>query len=351
MSPFRSVLRGAATLTATLTAALLAACGRDDSGWSVETDTGSAAVVTQGAGSAWPPFFAALQTAPYQTAFTGTRRVVLHRDGTTFDYIENVGADGTGRFAVEVPLVNTLPPELDPVLAAPLLAQRGRFGYRLRDPQVTDLGLLALNWDVQVIARDARVAGHTCWRLELRRRTPLTVHDVVYELAVDPRTGLVLAWRESDLAGVVRSEVEYSTLQYGGDTSGMDLRERDVAAVDLDLAQDLAQQVGAPVHVPTLAPPGFNLEEVELLSVPPAVTGGALDEWVKVVFTDGLERVHFLHRVDRTLSAPQAQPGALDLVTFGSWTFGLGTVNGVRVMAAGKVPSLYLEELVQTAVF
>jgi len=337
-------------LLAALAAAWTAAC--DDAGsWSVETDTGAAAVVTQGSGAALPPFLGAMRGAPYQTAFTGTRRVVLHREGATFDYIEDVGADGTGRFAVEVPLVSALPPEFDPALAAPLLAQRGRFGYRVRDPQVTDLAQLALNWDVHVVARDARVAGHTCWRLELRRRAPLSAHDVVYELAVDPRTGLVLAWREADLAGQVRSEVEYLTLQYGGDTSGMDLRERDVTAVDLDPTQDLAPQVGAPVHLPTLTPPGFALEEVELLSVPPAVTGGALDEWVKAVFTDGLERVHFLHRVDRTVALPQAQPGALDLVTFGSWTFGLGTVNGVRVMVAGKVPSLYLEELVQTAVF
>ncbi len=340
-------------------ALVAAACG-DNGAWSFSSSTGGdpngSSVVVQSSGAALPPFAAKMVSAPHRTVFSGTRRVILHRDAGVFDYIELVGADGQGRTAVEVPRVFRLPPELDPTIAQMLLAQRGRFGYRVRDPQVTDLARFALNWQVTVLARDTLIAGQSCWRLDVRRATPLATDDSVYELAVEPDTGLILAWRETDNLGNVRSEVEYLTFELGADVSAMDLHARDFGVVELDAGLDWSTQVGATVHDPVLAPPGFELEVVELLSLPavaspPGGPRGGLpgDEWVKFAFTDGFERVFFMHLVDRSASLPALTTSNVAHFTFGSWTFAVGRVRGCSVVAAGKVPAHYLAELIQSA--
>jgi len=348
-----------AALLPGLTGMLVAAGCGDNGAWSVSTSTGgdptASTVVVQNAGSSLPAFFVRMPTAPYQTAFFGTRRVALHRDGGVFDYIERVGADGQGRTAVEVPQVFRTPVEFDPAFAQMLLEQRGRFGYRVRDPQVTDLARFALNWEVTVLARDTPIAGRSCWRLDVRRVSPLSLDDSVYELAVEPGTGLVLAWRETDSLGNVRSEVEYLTFELGADVSAMDLRARDFGVVELDPALDLTTQVGAPVHAPTLPPPGFELEVIELVTLPAAApnpggpVGPAAEQWVKFGYTDGFERAYFAHLVDRAASLPAPTTSNVVHFPFGSWTFAIGSVDGCTVIAAGKVPGQYLGELIQTA--
>jgi hypothetical protein len=340
--------------------ALVAASCGDNSAWSVSSSTGGdpagSLVVVQSSSGVLPAFFAQMVSAPYTTAFFGERRVVLHRDAGVFDYVEAVGADGHGRTAIEVRQLYRHPPELDPTYAQMLLTQRGRFGYRVRDPQVTDLALFALNWEVTVLARDTLIAGQSCWRLDVRRAAPLSNDDSVYELAVEPVTGLVLAWRETDFGGNVRSEVEFLTFELGADVSTMDLRERDFGVVVLDGALDLSTQVGAAVHEPELCPPGFEREVIELLTVPVTApppsgnTGGTTaDEWVKFAYTDGFERVFFMHLVDRAVSLPAPSTSKIVHFPFGSWTFAVGPVNGSSVIAAGKVPPQYLAELIQSA--
>lgn len=281
--------------------------------------------------------------APYNTAFRGTRRVQLHRNGDTYDFIEDVGADGQGRIAVEVPSVSQVPPQLDPVLAPLYLVQRGLFGYRVRDPHITDLALFAANWRVDVLSRDVVVAGQHCWRLDLRRVVALAAVDLRFEFDVEPRTGFILAWREYDTTGVLFGDVAFQTFEFGGDVTGMNLRERDVVALDLDPQGDLSAQVNAPVRVPSLPPPGFELEEVE------QVTAGPNEDWIKFVYSDGLERTLFAHRLDRTQSAPLPVISTLNHVPFGAWTFSFGEIERVRLVATGKVPARYLSELVQSA--
>ena len=346
--PLRSLCLGGALFAA--------GCG-DEGAWSISSSTGgdpdAPLVVVQSSGATLPAFFTQMVSAPYATAFLGLRRVILHRDAGVFDYHELVGADGRGRTAIEVGQVLRHPPELDPTMAELLLAQRGRFGYRVRDPQVTDLARFALNWAVTVLARDTPIAGQTCWRLDVRRTNPLSSDDSVYELAVEPATGLILAWRETDMLGNVRSEVEFLTFELGADVSAMDLRARDFDIVELDPSVELSTQVGAPVHEPTLAPPGFELELVELVTLPaPGLpSGGATgDEWVKFAYTDGLERVFFMHLVDRSVALPAPRTSNILHFPFGSWTFVMGEVRGTSVIVAGKVPAQYLAELIQSAV-
>lgn len=341
-----STRRGPFTPLLSLLVAGLFACG-EGTGWSASSENtlgDGGEVVSQASQGNLPPFFDRVVAAPYATAFRGTRRVVLRRDGETFDYLEEVGADGTGRFAVEVPQTQALPPGLDPTLTTLLLEQRARFGYRVRDPHITDLAVFAANWRVTVRSRDTVVAGHPCWRLEVERVTPLAPVEARYELDVEPRTGLVLGWRELDTTGLVHAEVVYQTLTFGADVSAMDLRDRDVVAVDLDPLGDLAAQVGAAVHMPNLPPPGFVLEEVELLTL------SATEEWLKFVYTDGFERAYFLHAVDRTQAAPAPSTSHVAHAPFGNWTFALGQVQDVDVIVAGKVPAQYLADLIQSAI-
>lgn len=322
-------------------------CCGDSSTWSASTSTGPDAgggVVVQASSGAWPAFFDRIVTAAQTTAFRGTRRVVLIRGGEVFDYLEDVGADGTGRFDVVVPHVYQFPAGLDPVITPILLENRGRFGYRVRDAWVTDLGVLALNWRVSVLSRDLIVAGHPCWRVQLERLYPLATVDVRYQLDVEPRTGFVLGWRESDTQGQLSAEVVYQTFEFDGDVSTMALRERDLAAVELDPLGDLTSQVGARVYVPSLPPPGFVLEAVELVTLSPG------REFVKFAYTDGLERAYFLHQVDRSQASPQPSTSVVNTVPFGKWNFALCRVSGVEVVVAGKVPEHYLLELIQSAI-
>lgn len=344
VAPCRALRLAGALFGAAVSA--LAGCG-DHSEWSAETEHqlgSTGGIVTQASSGALPPFFDRVVRAPETTAFRGTRRVVLHRGGEVFDYTEVVGADGTGRFAVEVPSVQAAPPTLDPAIAPLLLEQRARFGYRVRDPHITDLATFAANWRVTVASRDTLVAGHACWTLEIERAVPLASVDVSYELDVEPRTGFVLAWRERDTAGQLHADVAFQSFEFDADVSGMDLRERDLVAVDLDPLVDYSAQVGATVRMPNLAPPGFVLEEVEHLTLPSG------DEWVKFVFTDGLERAFFLHRVERGTTPPALAPSRVDHAPFGSWTLAVGEVAGVEVMAAAKVPAQFLAELIQSAI-
>jgi len=307
-------------------------------------------IVVQGTVNALPPFFDSVVHAPYRTAFRGIRRVAMHRGSVSYEYLEEVGADGTGKFAVAVLEVLAIPPTLEPALAPLLLGQRARFGYRVRDPHFTDLELLAQNWRVLVVARDVVVAGHPCWRVELERFAPLGLNDARYELDIEPRTGLVLAWRERDARGQLQAEVAYETLAFDADVQDMDLRDRDFAVSELDPLVDFTSQVGAEARLPSLAPPGFELARAELLRLP---TG---EEWVKFVFTDGFERAFFLHRLDRSDQVEASSPGSarlpshVDHAPFGPWTFAVGEVSGVSVIAAGKVPARYLGELIQSAV-
>jgi hypothetical protein len=191
------------------------------------------------------------------------------------------------------------------------------------------------------------VAGHACWRLEVRRATPMTERGVRYELDVEPETGLVVAWREFGGDGALHSDVGYVQLELDADLSGelgeMNLRARDLVATDLDPHADLTGQVGAEVGRPSLPPPGFHLEEVEHLSPM------ASEEWVKFVYTDGFERAFFLQRLDRGPSSRAQRHDFVAHAPLGPWRFAVGDTRGRSVIAAGKVPAQYLGELIQSS--
>jgi hypothetical protein len=319
-------------LSVALLGCTLASCSNSDSD--------SVAVKTENVTGITPEinFLAAMPSAPFRTNYRGVRRLEFHLDNagipTVLAYREEVGSNGTGKFAIET--IEALSILRDPDLFLLLQDQRQGFTYRYRDFQVRDRALFDQNYDVVVVAGPTVVANTDCIQIHVQLRN----NPVRFYLAdVHARSGLVLRWEERELStNSLLGRMEFETFQLGADVSDMNLRDRLFPAAPIDLSGDTGAQVGFEVLQPTDIPTGFQVEFAESLIDDLGRT------WAKLVYSDGVDRVVFMHRAQ---TQGEILPGLVESLTVGPWTAVFGEVNGYPVIVMGKVAEPELLDLLK----
>jgi len=220
------------------------------------------------------------------------------QDGVLLEQLEDVGADGTGSFAIELLEVVSLPPDVDSLSYEILFESSARFQWTMRDFQIRDASLAASNYFVQLLTDAPVVAGIDCVRLSFLRQEEIGGRPGQYQVDVDPNTGFVLAWREFSNSGQMLADVAYESFEYGGDVSDMTLRGRQFAAAPLNVAMPLSGQIDFAPRFPDLLPGNMQVVSAEVQTVPDslaaAVSPGASSylptgEWLLMVATDVVE--------------------------------------------------------------
>ncbi len=326
----------------------LTACGVGPAG----PGEGDPPAISESSSGSLPPFMNLVERSKDNTAFRGTRRVRVVRDQNVMEVLEDVGANGSGAFAVELLDSVSLLPDTDP-LSFPLVHENAaRFHWQMRDFRVWSLQQACGSYSINVLSAPQPVAGIQCERVEFVRFVSLGERPGHFEADIDPTTGFVLAWREFDGSQQPIIESVFETFTYGGDTSDLNLRERSFPAQVLDLNSGLAAQVGAEVFVPDVFPPGYELYGGELLTIPsqPSLSNSSILQpgpWVRLIATDGLQTISFAHSAQQTIAS--ATPGDLRVTSLGDWEVGFGEFGGVRFVVAGRVKVTGLASVVQSA--
>ena len=303
-------------------------------------------------GSSLPPFLDLVERAKDTTAFRGTRRVSSISEMQVMEVVEDVGADGTGAFAIELVEAVSLLPGTDPLSFPVTHENAARFQWQMRDFRIWSLQRASVNYLIDVLPDAPVVAGIPCERVEFQRISSPVGRPGHFEADIDPNTGFVLAWRELGDQGQPIIESTFETFAYGGDVSDMTLRDRTFSAQVLDLNAELSSQVGGDVFVPDVFPQGFELVGGELLTIPslPSLGTSAIiqaGDWVRFLASDGIETVSFAHGVTQAVSTSAL--GDLRVVSLGLWEVGFGELAGVKFVVAGRTKADGLASIVQSA--
>ena len=349
----RSLRRALAAISLSVGALALASgvlsCG--DS-YSFQTSTGITNTARASGGGSVAPFLMLVPSAKDSTAHRGVRREWVDQGNGVLETRQDVGADGTGDFAIELLETLSLPSGVNP-LSFPiafentLRAQWLVGGFRLRD-----LDRVAQNYSILILPQTPVVAGIPCVRVEFFRNAPLGRRPGHYEADIDPETGFVLAWREFDVTRQPIVESEYESFVYDGDVSDLNLRGRTFIAQPLDLGGNLPQQAGFDVHYPDIVPDGFEVISGEVMDVPTSFAqAGSLvlkpGSWVRFLVTDGLETVTFVHN---DLQVPAAAvPSVITVLRLGTWEVGFGEVHGTTYAIAGRLTEEQLHQIIESA--
>lgn len=272
--------------------------------------------------------------APFASAYRGRRRVELHYEDqgipAVVEYVEDVEADGSGRFGIEV--VDVRSAAVDPELFGILQHARQVFNYRYRDFRVRDLRAFLRNYRVQVVDEHATVAGVDCVELLVARESG---GIGPYRVSVDPQTGLVLRWEQRTDDGRLLGLVEFENIVFGPPQVERQLVERNLETRTLE-------ELDFEVCEPTRPPSGYQLES----------TGAVVDPlgrtWARLVYGDGVEQVFFLHRAPEGPD-PEHAPGRVERIVIGPWTVVVGEVKGRSLIAVGKVHEDELFLMIQSA--
>jgi outer membrane lipoprotein-sorting protein len=293
-------------------------------------------------------FLESIAEAPLKVTYHGKRRVVFDYvvDGQSqhMDYTEQVYSDGHGQFLVDPDTV-AAPAMTDEQRQFFLLLQRARdsFFYLHRDFRIRDLELFQRNYTINVLPDRTTVAGRSCVAMDIERQSE---NASVYRIEVDPKTGLVMRWRETTFSGAVVATVEFETFTLSPDLSGVALHGPRFAAEPLS-TDGAAAQMGFPVRLPRLLPNGYQLTRAERVDTPSG-------PWVSVTYGDGAEQIFYLftHRP----SVPTLHGGALPnanivrVYQIGPWTAAEGEFGNRRCTAVGKVGETALLDMIQSAI-
>lgn len=349
----RSLRRAVAAISLSVCALYLASgvlsCG--DS-YSFQTSTGLTSTARATGGGSNPTFLMLVPGAKDTTPFRGVLRERVVQDNGVLETRQDVGADGTGDFAIELLEIISLPPDLNPLtfpiaFENALRAQWQVGGFRLRD-----LDRAAQNYSIRVLPQTHYVDGIPCVRVEFVRNAPLGRRPGHYEADIDPETGFVLGWREFDDTGQPIVESEYESFDYGAVVTNLNLRGPTFSAQPLDLAGDLSQQAGFDVHYPDVLPDGFEVISGEIMDVPTSFAQGASvvirpGKWVRFVATDGIETITFVHN---DLQAPTAMvTSEIKMSRVGAWEVGYGEIHGTTFAIAGRVTEDQLQQILESA--
>lgn len=262
--------------------------------------------------------------APFNVHFEGTRELVqtIESGGQRIQhhFQEKVGADGSGKFAIEAELLSG--PQDPEIFALKQLPQQGH-NYRQRDFRIRDLQLFRQSYQLTMTDADVPIAGINCVEFQVGRNDGSPAH---YTVHVDPSSALVLRSEERDATGVVVARMEYSSIEYGADLSDMVLTDGRMQREELDvntLIDDSASTLGFEMRIPTLPAPGFELDTATHLTDP------AGRHWLKLSYLDGVEVLTFMHRAQNVPA-----PGSLDQVSSGEATV---ITLGNLVVVSGEI--------------
>lgn len=341
-------------VAALLSVASLAAC-TDQNGGSVSSPDPSDSARTA-ASSSGSPILQLMQEAVDTTAFRGVRRYRSRIGVESLEQVEDVGADGQGRLAFELVDIVTVPVSTDPFGYSIEAENAWRFQMTLRDPKIVSAFAAAQNYAISTLPETPMVAGIECLRLRLERHAPLGDRPADYEVDVDRDTGFALAWREYDAAGLLMSSMVYESFEYDGDLSDMQLRSRTFSATPISLGQPIAPQIGFPLHMPEALPEGFEIVAAELMNVPPSLADPLLmgevsyllpGEWIRVIASDGVEVITFMHSAPET--SVSAVSGELNLAVDFDWKLAIGRAQGMSFICSARVSVEMLRQIIASA--
>ncbi|MEZ5979904.1 MAG: hypothetical protein R3F34_17065 [Planctomycetota bacterium] len=229
---------------------------------------------------------------------SGVRRISSHRvvasKSYDVEYRESVAQTRSGDFDVECTEVITTSMSSRPQFELLHEAREG-FIHRYRDFHVFDPALAGSNWEKTTTGNTKVVAGRACSETHVERRlkSHSTLRHVEWDLYVDDQTGLVLEWkRYAD--GVLSDEGVYESIVYGEPTNYV-AHVPSTNETELDPSIDPQRAFTYEVAIPKVLPDGFVVKEMSKI-----VDRNTNDEYLKVVYTDGIEVCFFLFASDGT---------------------------------------------------
>lgn len=323
-------------------AGLLALAGLVAGSCDSTSGSGASSIVVENGAEPTQSFLGKLASAPFETAYSGVRRVELRQDvvgaPNVLEYTEQVVSDGQGKFALEI--LEVLSSGVDAELLRIQHGPRQRFHYCYRDVGIHDLARALESYTIRVRDESGSVAGVACVELEVRSRRE---GGGTYRFLVDPRTGLVLGSEERSHAGQLVRRMEFESIEMDADVSGYELSEWRMERVTVQ-AEGNGPALGFDVLEPTLPPTGYTLEETS------AVVDPEGDVWARLEYGDGIERVFLMHGepVDSGLPGG-ASLGRVDEMQLGPWNVITGRVKGYPLLVMGKVPTEDLLVMLQSA--
>lgn len=298
-----------------------------------------------------------LQSAPFgagdvldRHAHEGLRLVEFFEpDGSRLAHRERIATDGQGRFAID-PLELVEGPGRDPELFALLQESSQGFLYRYRDFAIRSGERFDRNYSWLDRDESRVVAGRTCRVVEV---TGTRTGRGSYVLALDEQTGIVLASEERDVSGRLVHAVTYESFDPDPDPSAVAWHVPSNRERQLDRSASLEEQLGVDVLEPRLLPSTYAWIEASTVH-------DGRHEWLKTTYTDGVQVVLFLQRleapgrdgVEASGTPVQVEGSGADRVTvyaMGAVTVLQGHVAGRDVIALGRVPEAELLDLIESA--
>lgn len=284
--------------------------------------------------------------SPWDVAFQGVRRIEQHWqvDTTSYSlvYREQVSADGNGRFAVDpLELIEPQVSLMEQTIFAQLQKAREGFLYRYRDFHIHDEVRFARYYSAVASGTTTTVAGRDCQELAIQRRTDARI---VYELAVDSETGLVLRCRQVLPDGTLIGSMEFESVSYALDPFQIEWHQSANEEEDLARGARAQQQLGFAPMLPSGDGGSFTLLESTKLSSP--APAGGTQTWAKYTLTDGVEVVFFL---DGGPDPASVDGDVMRLSpSVGPWNHVEGSLHGERLMGMGRVSSDELLDLLDS---
>ena len=278
-----------------------------------------------------------MENSALDTAYMGERRVfqsTTHDSApVTIEFMESVTSDGTGGFQV---ITEHVSGAHDVNLFEAVQLGRQKFSLTQRDFHVVDARMLVANYAMTLVG-GRTIAGHTTVELRAQRQiNPTSRHSVF----IEPDTGLILAWYESKLTGEPLISFEYETIEFDPDLSGMSFQGSAYSSSPLTILSDgTAPDLGFELFQPTLPPTGHRLIEAQNLLDPLGRS------WAKLYYSDGATITVWMHREQGTGDGDDG----VSWTNFGGATAVLGEVEGVPIVAVGRVNEGVLLMAVQSA--
>lgn len=331
-----------AAFLALIAALSLEACSRQegDEGFAIGVSTGQAT----------PDGRLAAQDLRLTTAHQGVRRLEFApRSGAGLSFREEIITDGHGHYRIRPLDSDSSTLDWDSFELMQVL--REGFLFRYRDLVVRDERLLARNWEVIDLGRTVDIAGRTCRTLRVERKKG---ERIVFELAVDSDTRLVLASRRFDGQGNLQASMRYESFMLAPDTAGVAWHQAANDEQPLAL-QDLGPQLEQRVLEPRLLPDGFVLDEA-------ATVSDGTTRWLKLTYTDGIEPLFFFQKLEQpdapgavgrrpgtSFDAPPAETSQVTVYQVENVSVAQGRVNGFDLIAMGAVSEAGLLDLIESS--
>jgi hypothetical protein len=285
------------------------------------------------------------------TAHQGIRRLEFApRAGAGFSFREEITTDGKGNYSLR-PL-DSESATLDWATFELMQTLREGFLFRYRDLVVRNERLLARNWEVIDLGHTIEIAGRSCRALRVER---LKGERIVFELAVDRETRLLLANRRYDAQGNLVSSMEYETFRLEPDTTGTAWHVPANEEQPLPL-RDLGPTLGQRILEPRLLPEGFALHEAA------TVVDGEGERWLKLTYVDGIDTLFFLQKLEQpagpgavgrrpgtSFDAPPPETSQVTVHQVEHITVAQGQVEGFSLIALGPVSETELLDLIESS--